>query len=666
MSGHTKAWMTAEAEYEDEVIGDTTIPRLFEASAERYADREAQWYKGGIYERSLTPAVVPPATDGEFASITYDEMREIVRSLAAGFRDLGVDADTRVGIFADTRMEWAHTDLAVLTAGGVVTTVYTESSPEQVRYLLDDPGASIVVVENGEMLERVLEVEDDLDLSAIVTIDELDGYGDRDDIRTLVELYGRGDEVFERTAYESWIDGRGIDDLASLIYTSGTTGRPKGVRLTHGNFRSNVNALRKRFAPRPDRDPSVPSIDETDRVLSFLPLAHVFERVSGHFLVLGSGATVAYAESTDTVAEDIRTVRPTTASSVPRVYERIYDSLREEAPETVFERAVPIAREWATTDDPSLGLRVKHTIMDRLVYSSVRKKMGDNIEFFVSGGGSLSRRLSQLFDGMGIPIFEGYGLTETAPVVSVNPPEDYRAGTLGPPLSNVETRLDESVVPAEQREKADGEIGELHVRGPNVTRGYWNRPEATAEAFTDDVSESGDSETRRSSGRWFRTGDIIEKTDDEYLIYHDRIKGIIILDTGKNVAPQPIEDEFATSDRIDQAMVVGNDEKFIAALFVPNFEAIERWAESEGIDLPDDRDAVCADERVRTYVGREVEAINETLAKHERIKQFRLLPHEWSPENDLLTPSMKIKRGNVTERYEEQLADIYGEDGDQP
>ncbi len=653
MSDHTETWMTAEAEYEDEVIGDTTIPRLFEASAERHADREAQWYKGGIYERSLTPAVVPPAPDGEFASITYGEMREIVRSLAAGFRDLGVETDTRVGIFADTRMEWAHTDLAVLAAGGVVTTVYTESSPEQVRYLLDDPDASIVVVENEEMLERVLEVEDDLDLSAIVTIDELGGYGDRGDIHTLAELHERGDEAFEEAAYESWLDARGIDDLASLIYTSGTTGQPKGVQLTHGNFRSNVNALRKRFAPRPDRDPSVPSIDETDRVLSFLPLAHVFERVSGHFLTFGSGATVAYAESTDTVAEDIRTVRPTTASSVPRVYERIYDSLREEAPKPVFKRAVPIAREWATTDDPGLGLRVKHAIMDRLVYSSVREKMGGNIEFFVSGGGSLSKRLSQLFDGMGIPIFEGYGLTETAPVVSVNPPEDYRAGTLGPPLSNVETRLDESNAPAEQREKADGEIGELHVRGPNVTQGYWNRPGATTEAFTGDG--------------WFRTGDIIEKTDDGYLIYHDRIKGIIILDTGKNVAPQPIEDEFATSDRIDQAMVVGNDEKFIAALFVPNFEAIERWAESEGIDLPDDREAVCTDERVRTYVGREVEAINETLAKHERIKEFRLLPHEWSPENDLLTPSMKIKRGNVTERYEEQLDDIYGEDdGDKP
>lgn len=641
--------MAAEAEYEDEVIGETSIPRLFESNAARHADREAQWYKGGTYQRSLTPDILPTASADEFESVTYGEMRRIVRSLTAGFRALGVEADTRVGIFADTRMEWAHADLALLAAGGVVTTVYTESDPRKVRYLLDDPDAEGVVVENRELLERVLAVEDDLGISFFVVIDEFDGYDDREDIHSLADVHDRGAAAFEEDAYESWLDARGPDDLASLIYTSGTTGEPKGVRLTHGNFRSNVNALRKRFAPRPDKDPSVPAIDETDRVLSFLPLAHVFERVSGHFLMFASGATVAYTESTDTVADDIQRVRPTHASSVPRVYERIYDSLREQAPEAIFERAVPIAREWATTEDPGIGLRVKYAVMDRLVYSSVREKMGGNIEFFVSGGGSLSKRLSELFDGMGIPILEGYGLTETSPVVSVNPPEDYRAGTLGPPLSNVEVRLDDRVVSPEQRERAMGAIGELHVRGPNVTRGYWNRPDATAEAFTDDG--------------WFRTGDLIEQTDDGYLIYHDRLKQLFVLDTGKNVAPQPIEDEFATSGRIDQAMVIGDNRKFVAALLVPNFEAIERWADAEGIDLPNDRAEICGDERVHAFIDEEVAAVNRTLSKPEQIKEFRLVPFEWSPDNDLLTPSMKIKRRNVFDRFEAQIRDIYG-DGD--
>ena len=642
--------MRAEAEYDDEVIGETPLARLFEDSAGRHAERAAQWYKGGVYDRSLTPAILPSAAAGEYESVDYRTMRGIVRSLAAGFRDLGVDAGTRVGIFADTRMEWAHADLSLLAAGAVVTTVYTESGTEQVRYLLDDPGAAGVVVENEALLERVLEVESGLDLSFIVVIDDLEGYDDREDIHSLAEIHDRGADAFDLESYESWIDAQGMDDLASLIYTSGTTGKPKGVRLTHRNLRSNVNALRRRFADRPDREPSVPSLDETDRVLSFLPLAHVFERVSGHFLVFGSGATVAYAESTDTVAEDIRAVRPTSASSVPRVYERIYDSIRTEAPDAVFERAVSIAREWARTDDPGLGLRLRHAVMDRLVYSSVRERMGGNVEFFVSGGGSLSKRLSELFAGMGLPIFEGYGLTETAPVVSVNPPEDSRPGTLGPALSSVETRLDETVVPATQREETDGAVGELHVRGPNVTAGYWERPEATREAFTDDG--------------WFRTGDVIERTAGGYLIYHDRIKQLLVLDTGKNVAPQPIEDEFATSDRIDQAMVIGDDRPFVAALFVPNFEAIGRWADAEGIDLPADPAAVCADERVREYVGREVRRVNESLSGSERIKEFRLVPVEWDPDNDLLTPSMKLKRRNIAERFGDRIAEIYGTDAD--
>ncbi|MFO7925454.1 AMP-dependent synthetase/ligase [Natronomonas sp.] len=646
MSGDTTAHLEAEGAYEDEVIGETLIPHLFEESANRHADRDAQWYKGGIYERSLVPHVVSAAPAGEYASLTYAEMRAIVRNLAAGFRALGVESNTKVGIYANTRMEWAQTDLALLAAGGVVTTVYTESSAEQARYLLDDPGAEGVVVENAELLERIVAVEDDLDLSFIIVIDDVGAHDDRDDVHTLAEVHELGTEAFDEATYRSWIDERDLDDLASLIYTSGTTGEPKGVRLTHRNFRSNVNGIRKRFSDRPDKPEGTPSIDETDRVLSFLPLAHVFERVSGHFLMFGSGATVAYAESPDTVGEDIVAVSPTSASSVPRVYERIYDSLREEAPQAVFERAVPIAREWANTDDPGPGLRIKHALMDRLVYSSVREKLGGNVEFFVSGGGSLSKRLAELFDGMGIPILEGYGLTETSPVVSVNPPEDYRPGTLGPPLSNVEVRLDESIVSEEQKATATGAIGELYVRGPNVTDGYWNRPRETEKAFTDDG--------------WFRTGDIIEETDDGYLIYHDRIKQLIVLDTGKNVAPQPIEDEFATSGRIDQAMVIGNDEKFVAALFVPNFEAVRRWAEAEGIDLPDDTNAICEDERVIEYIDEEVEAVNAMLSGHERIKEFRLVSFEWTADNDLLTPSMKIKRRNVREEFGEQIRDIYG------
>ena len=649
MSTRTPAWLEAEAAYEDEVVGENTLSRMFEASASRHASRDAQWYKGGIYDRSLSPDVVPAAPPGKYAALTYAELQDVVHNLAAGFRDLGVATGTRVGIYADTRMEWAQADLGLLAAGAVVTTVYTESSPDRARFLLEDPDASGAVVENESLLETVLEVEDDLDLEFVVVMDDYEGHGDRGDVLTLGELYERGRAAFDVGAYETWLAERDLEDLASLVYTSGTTGKPKGVRLTHRNVRSNVNGIRKRVGPRPDKPPELPVFDETDRTLSFLPLAHVFERVAGHFLMFAAGSTVAYAESPDTVAEDIKVVQPTGASSVPRVYERIYDDMRSEAPGAVFSRAVAVAREYATADDPGPVLRLRHAVYDRLVFSKVRGQMGGNVEAFISGGGSLSTRLSQLFDGMGLPIYEGYGLTETSPVVSVNPPEDSRSGTLGPPLVNVDVTLDGAVVDDDRQAAADGELGELLVDGPNVSPGYWNRPGATEEAFTDDG--------------WFRSGDIIERTDDGYLVYHDRLKQLIVLDTGKNVAPQPIEDEFALSERIHQAMVVGDDRKFIAALFVPDFEAVRAWARAEGVDLPDDRAAVCRDSRVVEFIRADVEAVNETLPKSERVTEFRLVPEEWTPDNDLMTPSMKIKRRKVKERFAAEIGDIYGEGG---
>ncbi|WP_336359526.1 AMP-dependent synthetase/ligase [Haladaptatus sp. ZSTT2] len=649
----TAEWLTAEREYSDEVIGDDTISRLFEVSAERNAAQDAQLYKGGIYNRSLTPDILPAAPDGQYAALTYAEMRDVVHNLAAGFRDLGVENDTRVGIFANTRMEWAQTDFALLAAGCVVTTVYTESAPAQVEYLLSDPGARGVVVENTELLDRVLEVEDDLKLDFIVVMDEFDASYDREDIYTLAEVHDRGKATFDPDAYEEWLANRSLDDLASLIYTSGTTGKPKGVRLTHGNFRANVNQIHRRFGPRPDRDPSVPTIDTDTTALSFLPLAHVFERTAGHFVMFASGGTVAYAESADTVGEDIAIVRPTTATSVPRVYERIFDSMREQASEShlkerIFNWAIDIGREHYQTENPDTMLSIKYAIADRLVFSTVKNQLGGNIEMFISGGGSLSKELAELFNGMGLPILEGYGLTETAPVLTVNPPEDPRPGTLGIPLTEVSIKFDTAAVAADQREQAGGEIGELLVKGPNVSSGYWMNSEATAAAFTQDG--------------WFRTGDLVERGPDDYLIYHDRLKQLFVLSTGKNIAPGPIEDAFATSPRIEQIMVLGDDQKFVAALVVPNFESLRAWATREGIDLPESKAELCDHPRVKEWVQADIDEKNAQFSKSEQIKQFELVPVEWTAENDLLTPSMKMKRRNILDRYEDELVSIYGKE----
>lgn len=668
-------WLQAEREYDDDLEEYGTIPELYEESAGRHLDQEAQLYKGGVYDRSLVAAgIIPAAPADEYGSLTYREMREVVRHLAAGFRDVGFEADDRVGIYADTRMEWAHADFALLAAGCVVTTVYTDSSTRQVRYLLDDPDASGVVVENEELLARILEVEDDLALEVIVLIDEPAEPPEREDVYTLAEIHERGVEAFDEAQYQEWLDQRTPEDLASLIYTSGTTGQPKGVQLTHWNFRSNFHQIRRRIGPRED-DPDRISIDEETRAISFLPLAHVFERQAGHFIMFGSGASVGYAESTDTIADDIVKIQPTSGASVPRVYERIFDAMREEAGKgaagpvktRIFNWALGVAREYQTAEDPGRVLNLKRSLADSLVYSDVKESLGGNIEMMVSGGGSLSKELCQTFNGMGITIAEGYGLTETSPVVTVNSPDDVRPGTLGLPLVGVDVAIDQSKDVDENFEREGSIIGELLVRGDNVTSGYWNKPGATERAFVEDPFEDDgvvapDELRADGSGKWFKTGDLVEQTSEGFLVFHDRLKQILVLDTGKNVAPQLLEDEFATNDRIEQIMVIGEGRKFVSALVVPNRERLEAWADANEVDLPGDSAALENDERVISWVQEAIADVNGEFEKHEQIKKFALVGEEWTPANDYLTPSMKKKRETILEAYADKVEEIYSEE----
>ncbi|MFB6103571.1 MAG: long-chain fatty acid--CoA ligase [Halobacteriaceae archaeon] len=648
-------WRAAEESFTSPVIDRTTLPRMLEDSAARNTDRPAQAYKGGVYDRSLVPDILEPAPDGDFHRITYGQVRDIVRRLTAGFRELGVDAGERVGIFAHTRMEWAQVDFAILAAGGVVTTVYPSSSERQVEYLLDDSGASAVVVEGQDELDRLLAVEDTLDLEFIVAIDEVDDRG-RSDIHSLRDVYDLGADDFDRSDYESWLDERDPGDLASLIYTSGTTGQPKGVQLTHWNFRSNVNQTYRRFGPRPNRD--YPAIDNTSRAVSFLPLAHVFERLSGHFLMFAAGAMVAYAESPNTLQEDFQLIEPTSGSSVPRVYEKIYDAIRDEASsspirERIFHWATGVGRDYHDAADPGPWLAAKYAIADRLVFSQVREALGGEIEFLISGGGSLSPELCRLYHGMGLPVLEGYGLTETSPVLTVNPPGAPRVGTIGPPVEDTETYLDESVATPEMIEEADGDVGELLVRGPQVSGGYWNLPDKTDAAFVDDVPG------REAGDPWFRTGDIVEQYEDDYIRFIERSKEILTLSTGKNVAPGPIEDAFASNDLVEQVMVIGNDRKFVSALMVPNMEAVRTWADRNDVDLPEDPNEIVEDDRVHECIESVVDDVNEQFEDYETIKRFRLVPQEFTEDNGLLTPTMKKRRRDISDRYQARIEDMY-------
>lgn len=668
----------AEAAFEHEALGSATIPELLASTVARHPESAAQSYKGGIYDRSLVEAgAIAAAPDGAYTDLSYSDLDRIVKRLAAGFRGLGLSAGDRLSICSHTRMEWTQVDLAALAAGGVVTTVYPSATDDRLEWLLTDPDPTGIVVENSELLSRVLAIESRLDADFIVVIDCLpDGSGmagavrDRDDIHTLGAVYERGEAVLNADTDELGQTARSADDLASIIYTSGTTGQPKGVELTHRNLCANVDQTLRRFGPRPGRAPSAPTIDHTSRHLSVLPLAHVFERLVGEYVMIAAGATVAYAESPETLGEDFQLVTPTCSTGVPQLYSRLFDRFKTEASDSavsdrLFNWAADIAARFHHADPPSRRLRVAHGLADRLVYSPIRSALGGEIELFISGGDSLSAERCATFHGMSLPVFEGYGLTETAPVISVNPPEAPRVGTIGPPLSGIETWVDTSV----RIEGATGEsgkpvvressVGELFVRGPNVAAGYWNRPEATDEAFVSLPPTSESDAEPADSGRWFRTGDIVEQRPNGYLEFRGRRKQLLVLSTGKNVVPGPIEEAICASPLVEQCLLVGDGQPAVSALVVPNFDAVRRWATREGLDLPGEPTQIVDDGRVQARIEAIVESTNEAFEPHERVRQVRLLADPFTVENGLLTPTVKKRRRAIIEQRADRIDALY-------
>ena len=580
-------WRDAEQEFTDPVIERTTLSRMFEDSVERHENRPAQQYKGGVYRRSLTETVLPAAPDGEFRSLSYPAMRDIVHNLAAGFRDLGVEADDRVGIFADTRMEWAQTDFALLAAGARRDDSVSKFLRLAGRVPPRRPrGNRCRRRERGFAGTSVRRRNTTLDLEFIVVMDSLSREYDRDDLFTLAEVHDRGAEIFDLDEYESWLDAR----------------EPERPRHAHLHQRDDGPTERRETLPLElpvERQPVLPTVRTPpgqgrschQRIFEsrLVPPARTRLRADGWaFHDVRRRGAVAYAESPDTLQDDFHAVKPTTGTSVPRVYERIYDAIRAQANESDFSRRV---FDWATdvgvayheADSPSVGLRAKKVLADNLVFDKVKDGLGGNIEFLISGGGSLSADLCALYHGMGLPILEGYGLTETSPVIAVNPPEAPEIGTIGYPVVDDEVRVDESIV-GEDFSDAAGDVGELLVKGPNVTEGYWNKPEETERAFTDDG--------------WFRTGDIVEIRPDGYIAFRERAKELLVLSTGKNVPPGPIEDAFAASDIVEQCMVMGDGRKFVSALIVPNVEKVRERAAREGISLPDDDRELCRNDTV--------------------------------------------------------------------
>ncbi len=561
---------------------------------------------------------------------------ERVRDLSLGLGALGVASGDRVAIVSENRPDWVMADLAILTGGAVTVPIYPTLSPLQVHYVLQDSGAKAAIVSTREQLAKIQEVRHKLPaLEAVILMDgwtpgdspsviSLDTVADRGHARLAGE-WGAGREFRERA--------RAVrpEDLATIIYTSGTTGEPKGVMLSHANLASNVKA-----------GADVLQLSEQDVALSFLPLSHSFERTVSYIYLL-SGVTVVFAESLETIARDIARVRPTLFTGVPRLYEKLHGRIIEKGraeqgfKSTVFGWAVGAgaARGEAELRGRSVGLlgSLQASVADRLVFAKIRDGLGGRVRYMVSGSAPLPVAIAEFFQGIGIPIIEGYGLTETSPILTVNPPDAPRAGTVGRAIPGVELRI-----------AADGEI---LARGPNIMSGYYHKPEATAEALQDG---------------WFHTGDIGAIDEDGYLRITDRKKDLLVTSGGKKIAPQPIEGVMKRNPLVAEAVLLGDRRRFAAALIVPSFPVLERRLKDLGRPPAPRAELVTRPDVIALY-QEIVDALNRDLSQFERIKRVALLDAEFSIASGELTPTMKVKRKVVEERWKEKIEELYSSEG---
>lgn len=567
--------------------------------------------------------------DGEvWQAIPTQDLCERIRSMALGFRRLGIERGDRVALLSANRPEWPATDYAILTAGGVTVPIYPTLLAEQVRYLLEDSGAKAIVVAGAEQLEKVLSIRAGLpELQEIIAVAP-DGPLPQG-VRTWSDLadIGGGWSAGKAKAAAEDLGAIGPDDLASIIYTSGTTGVPKGVMLTHGNFIHNVIACCA----------AVPFVS-SDVCLSFLPLSHVYERMV-EYCYFYRGATIAYAESIDTVARDLQEVRPTVACGVPRVFEKMHRRMLDAAEDfppvrrMMFRWAMAVARRHGALAGMGGGsgpfLSAQQRLADRLVYSKLRERLGGRLRFFVTGSAPLPREIAEFFHGAGIIILEGYGLTETSPVISLNRIGSVCFGTVGKPIDGVEVKI--------------ADDGEILTRGPSVMSGYFNNEQATRE-----VMREG----------WFCTGDIGRIDEHGCLVITDRKKEVLKTSGGKMIAPQPIENQLRADRFIAQAIVIGDRRKFISALLVPDVEQLKSYVERKGIkDAP--LDTLLRDAKIVDLFERRVARINERLARYERIKAFRVLNREFSLENREITLTLKLRRKVIIEHYSDRIEEMY-------
>src|SRR5918992_532058 len=571
--------------------------------------------------------------DGAYRPISHRTLLERVRRAALGLQELGVRPGDRVGLLSENRPEWAIADYACLTACMADVPIYPNSTPDQVAYILRDSGSTAIFVSTAEQAAKIAQVRRECPALRYVIGFDAQRHAGVD--LTLAELEARGAavETAERVAaYRKGADSVRPGDVATIIYTSGTTGDPKGVMLTHDNIFSNVRAARA----------VVPFAGE-DICLSFLPLSHIFERMAGHYMMLDTGTSIAYAESMEKVRDNLPEVRPTLVLSVPRLYEKMYAAVLEKAlagsfvKKQIFFWARRVADRWADMKlsgvTPTGLLAVQYAIAQKLVFSKLKARTGGRLRYFVSGGAPLAPEINKFFYAAGLVILEGYGLTETSPVITVNSPEHFKIGSVGKPIAGVEVMI-----------AADGEI---LTRGPHVMKGYYNKPEATAEVLDADG--------------WFHTGDIGEIDAGGVLRITDRKKDIIVTAAGKNIAPQPIEGLVKQNKFVTEAVMIGDRRKYPVVLVVPNWDNLEKWAKHKELKWTT-RAELLQHPAVKEKMEHEVLGELHNLARFEMPKRVGLLEHEFSIERGELTPTLKVKRRVVDKAYKSLIDTLYDEE----
>ena len=567
---------------------------------------------------------------GAYKPISHAEVSLRVRHTARGLASLGIRRGDRVAILSENRPEWAIADFACLTAGLTDVPIYPTLPAEQITYILKDSGAVAIFVSNKDQAEKIREIRSQLPgLKSVIGFDEIPGFTNLS-IADLMKQGSQGENERSITAYREDALLVKPDDLATIIYTSGTTGEPKGVMLTHDNIYSNVAASRL----------AIP-FEGRDVGLSFLPLSHIFERMAGHYMMFATGTSIAYAESIDTVPANLQEVRPTLVLSVPRLYEKMYARILETAltggliKKKIFFWGKGVAERWASEKlagrEPGGLLAKQYAIAQKLVFSKLKARTGGRLRYFVSGGAPLSAEINKFFYAAGLEILEGYGLTETSPVIAVNTPENFRIGTVGKPIAGVEVKI-----------ASDGEI---LTRGPHVMKGYYNKPDATREAIDPDG--------------WFHTGDIGE-LQDGFLAITDRKKDIIVTAGGKNIAPQPLENKVKSNKYVVQAVMLGDKRKFPSMLIVPNFDQLEKWATRRNI-IWTDRAQLLRMPTIQAKIEKEVNDELAGVAHFELPKKIGLLEHDFSIERGELTPTLKVKRRTIDEHYKTLIDSLYVE-----